>query len=171
MAHAPSHLFQWDQKGRWSLRLDMSQPFGRDMQMRDVQAGAYYRVTPSLRVGGGGHLRRSAVTAQPHRPAAGPGAAGQAGNQLQVLIRIHRQASTAASPRAPVCGQPGAVVSFTPPRAITGVAAPRIRAAKRIGPSGAPAEGLRLANTAETTSRPGPGASRARSRAGRARRR
>jgi hypothetical protein len=30
----------------------MSQPFGRDMQMRDVQAGAYYHVTPSLRVGG-----------------------------------------------------------------------------------------------------------------------
>ncbi len=46
------HFFQWDQKGRWSLRLDMSQPVGRDMQLRDVQAGAYYRVTPSLRVGG-----------------------------------------------------------------------------------------------------------------------
>lgn len=49
----PTHrLFSWDQKGRWSLRFDMSQPFGRDMQMRDVQAGAYYHVTPSLRVGG-----------------------------------------------------------------------------------------------------------------------
>ena len=46
------HFFQWDQKGRWSLRLDMAQPVGRDMQMRDVQAGAYYHVTPSLRVGG-----------------------------------------------------------------------------------------------------------------------
>jgi hypothetical protein len=44
---------QWDNnKSRWSLKLDMSQPVGRDMQLRDVQAGAYYRVTPSLRVGG-----------------------------------------------------------------------------------------------------------------------
>jgi hypothetical protein len=46
------HFFQWDQKGRWSLKLDMAQPAGRDMQPRDVQAGAYYHVTPSLRVGG-----------------------------------------------------------------------------------------------------------------------
>jgi hypothetical protein len=48
----PSHrLFQWDKKGRWSLKLDMSEPVGREMQLGDVQAGAYYRVTPSLRVG------------------------------------------------------------------------------------------------------------------------
>jgi hypothetical protein len=46
------HMFQWDQKGRWSLKLDMSEPVDRGMQLRDVQAGAYYRVTPSLRVGG-----------------------------------------------------------------------------------------------------------------------
>lgn len=46
------HSLQWDQKGRWGLKLDMSQPAGRDIQLRDVQAGAYYRVTPSLRVGG-----------------------------------------------------------------------------------------------------------------------
>jgi hypothetical protein len=52
-ASQPSHgFFSWDQKGRWSLRLDMTQPMGRDTQMRDVQAGAYYHVTPSLRVGG-----------------------------------------------------------------------------------------------------------------------
>jgi hypothetical protein len=43
---------QWDQKGRWGLKLDMNEPAGRVMQLRDVQAGAYYRVTPSLRVGG-----------------------------------------------------------------------------------------------------------------------
>ena len=43
---------QWDQKGRWGLKLDMNEPVGREMQLRDVQAGAYYRVTPSLRVGG-----------------------------------------------------------------------------------------------------------------------
>jgi hypothetical protein len=49
---ATHRSFQWNQRGRWSLRLDMSQPVGRDMQLRDVQAGAYYHLTPSLRVGG-----------------------------------------------------------------------------------------------------------------------
>lgn len=46
------HSFFWDQKGRWSLKLDLSQPVGRGIEGRDVQAGAYYHVTPSLRVGG-----------------------------------------------------------------------------------------------------------------------
>ena len=39
---------QWDaKKGRWGLKLDL----GRDTK-QDVEAGAYFRVTPSLRVGG-----------------------------------------------------------------------------------------------------------------------
>jgi len=45
------HVLQWDRK-RLSFVLDMSEPVGRDMQARDVQAGAYYHITPSLRVGG-----------------------------------------------------------------------------------------------------------------------
>ncbi len=50
---APVHkTLQWDDKGRWSLKLDMNEPAGRTMQLRDVQAGAYYHVTPSLKVGG-----------------------------------------------------------------------------------------------------------------------
>lgn len=44
--------FIWDQKGSWGLKLDLSQPIGRDMQLRDVQAGAYFHITPSIRVGG-----------------------------------------------------------------------------------------------------------------------
>lgn len=43
---------QWDQKGHWGLKLDLTEPVGRNMQLRDVQAGAYFRVTPQLRVGG-----------------------------------------------------------------------------------------------------------------------
>lgn len=44
---------QWDaSKGRWGLRLDMEQPARGEMALKDVRAGAYYRVTPSLRVGG-----------------------------------------------------------------------------------------------------------------------
>lgn len=54
---------QWDPKGRWGLKLDMNQPVGRDMALRDVQAGAYYRVTPSLRVGGA-----VALSDQPAQP-------------------------------------------------------------------------------------------------------
>jgi hypothetical protein len=48
------HSLQWvgDKKGRIILKLDMTQPVGRDMTFRDVQAGAYYRLTPSLRIGG-----------------------------------------------------------------------------------------------------------------------
>jgi hypothetical protein len=48
---AQKSLF-WDQKGHWGLKLDLNQPVGRDMQLRDVQAGAYFRITPSIRVGG-----------------------------------------------------------------------------------------------------------------------
>lgn len=43
--------FQWDaEHGRWTLKFDMEQPAGGGD--RDVQAGAYFRVTPQLRVGG-----------------------------------------------------------------------------------------------------------------------
>jgi hypothetical protein len=45
------HSLQWSRK-RFSFSVDMTQPIGRDMQARDVQAGAYYHITPSLRVGG-----------------------------------------------------------------------------------------------------------------------
>ncbi|MEO6338698.1 MAG: NtrZ family periplasmic regulatory protein [Caulobacteraceae bacterium] len=51
-APAPRKTLQWDVKGRWSLRLDMDQPATREMGWKDVQAGAYFRITPSLRVGG-----------------------------------------------------------------------------------------------------------------------
>jgi hypothetical protein len=44
---------QWDaSKGRWGLKLDMEQPAKGEMALKDMQAGAYFRVTPSLRVGG-----------------------------------------------------------------------------------------------------------------------
>jgi hypothetical protein len=61
---------QWDPKGRWGVKLDMNQPVGRDMQLRDVQAGAFYRVTPSLRVGGA--LALSGQTLPPDRQATVP---------------------------------------------------------------------------------------------------
>jgi hypothetical protein len=58
----PTHkMFQWDEKGHWGLRLDLSQPVGRDMELRDIQAGAFFHVTPSLRVGGAVALGDSTV--------------------------------------------------------------------------------------------------------------
>lgn len=48
-ASQQNKIIQWDaKKGRWGLKLDL----GRDTQWKDVVAGAYFRVTPSLRVGG-----------------------------------------------------------------------------------------------------------------------
>lgn len=50
---AAKKTLQWDAgKGRWGLKLDLDQPVGREMQLKDVEAGAYFKVTPSLRVGG-----------------------------------------------------------------------------------------------------------------------
>jgi hypothetical protein len=49
----PTHrVLQWQNKGHWMLQLDMNQPVGRDMELRDIQAGAFYRITPSLHIGG-----------------------------------------------------------------------------------------------------------------------
>lgn len=44
---------KWDaRKGRWGLTFNLDQSDRRDVQWGDVQAGAYFRITPSLRVGG-----------------------------------------------------------------------------------------------------------------------
>ena len=51
---------QWNDKARWGLKLDLNQPVGRDVQLKDIQAGAFYRLTPSLQVGGAVSLGDSA---------------------------------------------------------------------------------------------------------------
>jgi guanyl-specific ribonuclease Sa len=44
---------KWDaRKGRWGVTLNLDQPAERDAQLNDIQAGAYFRLTPSLRIGG-----------------------------------------------------------------------------------------------------------------------
>jgi len=49
-AAQPNKILQWDtKKGRWGLKLDLG---SRDAQWKDVEAGAFFRITPSLRVGG-----------------------------------------------------------------------------------------------------------------------
>ena len=43
---------QWGRDGRWTLNLDMDQPVGREAGWKDVSAGAFFHITPSVRVGG-----------------------------------------------------------------------------------------------------------------------
>lgn len=40
-------------KGKWGLKLDVERGQLRDMNWNEAGAGAYYKVTPGLRVGGG----------------------------------------------------------------------------------------------------------------------
>lgn len=47
----PRRGLRWNQNGRWGLDFNLNQPVGREAEWGDVEAGAYYRVTPSLRVG------------------------------------------------------------------------------------------------------------------------
>ena len=48
-----SKSLKWDaRKGRWGVTLNLDQPSNRDAQLNDIQAGAYFRLTPALRIGG-----------------------------------------------------------------------------------------------------------------------
>lgn len=42
---------RFTERGRWGLDLNMSQPVGRERELGDLEAGAYYRVNPRLRLG------------------------------------------------------------------------------------------------------------------------
>lgn len=39
-------------KGRWGVTFNVQQPDTRPTTLNDIQAGAYYKITPALRVGG-----------------------------------------------------------------------------------------------------------------------
>lgn len=47
----PRRGLQFNESGRWGLNFNLSQPVGRDADWGDVEAGAYYRINPRLRVG------------------------------------------------------------------------------------------------------------------------
>jgi hypothetical protein len=48
-----SQTVKWDAaKGRWGVTVNLQQPDTREATLNDIQAGAYYKITPSLRVGG-----------------------------------------------------------------------------------------------------------------------
>ena len=50
---APHKSLQLDANGRWTLRLDIDPPVGEPLGgLKDVQAGAFFHITPSMRIGG-----------------------------------------------------------------------------------------------------------------------
>ena len=49
--HTPRRSIQHN-KGRWSVNLNVEEPVGRDIKAKDVEAGAFFRIAPQLKVGG-----------------------------------------------------------------------------------------------------------------------
>ncbi|MEI9903820.1 MAG: NtrZ family periplasmic regulatory protein [Asticcacaulis sp.] len=47
-----SKVYQFNLKGKWGIRFDVNQPEMAPSGFNDVDAGAFYKLTPSLRVGG-----------------------------------------------------------------------------------------------------------------------
>lgn len=68
-------IYKYDaSKGRFGLTLGVKQTDSREASPNDVQAGAYFRITPSLRVGGSVAFGEQEVMARPSqaRPADQP---------------------------------------------------------------------------------------------------
>jgi hypothetical protein len=65
---AQHKTFEWDAaKSRFGLKFDVEQQPGATSEWKNVQAGAFFKVTPSLRVGAGVSL-----SDQPNSSAANP---------------------------------------------------------------------------------------------------
>ncbi|EGF92027.1 hypothetical protein ABI_04590 [Asticcacaulis biprosthecium C19] len=47
-----SKIYQFDLKGKWGVKFDINQPETAPSGLNDVDAGAFYKLSPSLRVGG-----------------------------------------------------------------------------------------------------------------------
>ena len=61
-AVAPRQNVEWDSvAGRWGLKLGVEQHFARNVQLKDLEPGVYYRVTPRLHIGGGVSLAHDQV--------------------------------------------------------------------------------------------------------------
>lgn len=55
------NVMQWEGAGRWGLKVQLDQPVAREVQPKDMEAGAFYKVTPKLRVGVAGGLSDKAA--------------------------------------------------------------------------------------------------------------
>lgn len=67
-AQAPQRRgLRWNENGRWGLNFNANQPVGRETEWGDVEAGAYYSLSPRLSVGAAAGLGRAEQ--DPARPA------------------------------------------------------------------------------------------------------
>lgn len=48
----PSKTYQFDLSNKWGVKFDVNQPESSPSGFNDIDAGAFYKLTPSLRVGG-----------------------------------------------------------------------------------------------------------------------
>jgi len=78
-APAPRRGLRWYDTGRWGLNFNLNQPVGRETQWGDVEAGAYYSVTPRLSVGAAAGLAR---------PEQDPARAPESDSRSQPRIRL-----------------------------------------------------------------------------------
>ena len=78
-AATPQSRLRFTERGRWGLDLNLSQPVGRESNLGDVEAGAYYRVNPRLRVG---------ATAGLAEPEADPARAPQSDRRAAPRFRL-----------------------------------------------------------------------------------
>jgi len=60
------NVMRWEGAGRWGLKIQLDQPVARGLLPKDMEAGAFYKVTPGLRVGGAVGLSEKPVP--PSRP-------------------------------------------------------------------------------------------------------
>jgi len=78
-APAPRRGLRWNENGRWGLNFNMNEPVGREARWGDVEAGAYYSVTPRLSVGAAAGLGR---------PEQDPARAAETDRRAQPRIRL-----------------------------------------------------------------------------------
>ena len=48
----PHKTYAFDNKGQWGVKLELEQPPNRQTEWKDVTAGAYFRISPSIKLGG-----------------------------------------------------------------------------------------------------------------------
>lgn len=78
-APAPRRALRWNDSGRWGLNFNLNEPVGREADWGDVEAGAYYRLSPSLRVGAAAGLAA---------PETDPARAAQTDRRAQPRVRL-----------------------------------------------------------------------------------
>jgi len=76
---APRRGLRWNANGRWGLDFNLNQPVGRETQLGDVEAGAYYRLSPRLSVGAAAGLAR---------PEQDPARAAETDRRSQPRVRL-----------------------------------------------------------------------------------